>query len=196
MTDIKIFGKDYLERLKSLLDMVDLASVDRISQVLWQAYKDNRQVFVLGNGGSASTAAHIACDLAKTIRGHKGDHKWKAFRIVCLNDNIALITAWSNDVGYESVYSEQLQNLAEKNDVLIAISSSGNSKNILEAVRVGKNIDMQVIAIAGFGGGKLAELADVAFVTDWNEYGPVEDIQLILNHLLTAFFYQRLLSHG
>lgn len=185
---------DYLNNLKDHLDKLDRAKIQAVAELLLAAYKRRATVYVIGNGGSAATASHLASDLAKTVRGHKGDSSYLGFRSIALSDNVPLITAWANDVGFETVYSGQLENLGEPGDILIAISSSGNSPNILAGVKTAKKLKMKAIGIAGFGGGKLAGVSDLAIVTSASQYGPVEDIQMILVHLLTAYFQKHF--HG
>lgn len=185
------YSKQYITQEKKLLDKFDYKSLKRASIVLKKAYIKEKSVFVVGNGGSASLASHLVCDFNKTVINHKRLNN-KGFRAISLTDNIPLITAWSNDVDYKVAYSKQLTNLAKMNDILIAISSSGNSQNILECVKVAKTYKMTVIAICGFGGGKLAKKSDIALVTNSNEYGLVEDLQLVTMHILTNYFYHYL----
>jgi D-sedoheptulose 7-phosphate isomerase len=131
-------------------------------------------------------------DLCKGTLGHKGDAPWKRFRVIALTDNVSLMTAWANDTDYNHIFSEPLRNLAGRGDVLVAISASGNSPNIIAAVEVAKTIGLRVIGLTGFGGGKLAKLADVSFTVPSNEYGPVEDVHMILDHIITGYLYEKL----
>lgn len=191
VTDIKNWSKNYIENLKNLLDEMNLDNVKGAAELLLDAYQKNKRIFIVGNGGSASTASHMVCDFSKSVRGHSGDAKWAGFKAIALTDNVPAITAWSNDKSYEEAYAQQLGNLASEGDLLIAISSSGSSKNILKCVGVAKKLNMKVIGIAGFYGGRLAKVVDVALVVNSKEYGPAEDVQLILNHIFTDFFYQK-----
>ena len=186
------FAKDYIGNLKSVLDRMPWDAVDRVLQVLEEAYQKRSQVFVIGNGGSAATASHMMNDLCKGTVGHKGDAPWPRFRVLALTDNVALMTAWANDTDYKTVFSEPLKTLALRGDVLVAISASGNSPNIIAAVEAAKQIGMKVVGLAGFGGGKLAKMADVAFVAVSDEYGPVEDVHMILDHIITGYLYEKL----
>lgn len=188
--DTKNFFKDYQSKLIELINQINLEKLSQAAKILLTAYQNKKTVIVIGNGGSASTASHIVCDLSKTVRGHEGDSSWLGFRILNLSDNVGLITAWANDAGYEKVYSGQLENWGQKDDILIAISSSGNSKNIISAVLKAKQLGMKTIGIAGFGGGELAKIVDVALVSSFHEYGLVEDVQLILGHMLTNYFWR------
>ena len=134
-------------------------------------------------------------DLCKGTLGHnpekEGSSDWKRFRVVALTDNVSLMTAWANDADYDHIFSEPLKNLARMGDLLVAISASGNSPNILAAVEVAKQIGLKVVGLTGFGGGKLARLADVSLVVPSSEYGPVEDAHMILDHILTGYLYQK-----
>ena len=186
------FAKDYLTELKAVFDRLPLTELDRVIQTVEAAHKAGRQIFIIGNGGSAATASHMMNDLCKGTLGHKGDAPWKRFRVIALTDNVSLMTAWANDTDYRHVFSEPLKNLAERGDLLIAISASGNSPNIIAAVEAAKVIGLQVTGLAGFGGGKLAQIADVSFVVPSDGYGPVEDVHMILDHIITGYLYQKL----
>lgn len=188
------FAKDYVVSLKNVLDRLPWAAVDQVLQVIEEAYQRRSQIFVIGNGGSAATASHMMNDLCKGTIGHKGDATWPRFRVLALTDNVALMTAWANDTDYNHIFSEPLKTLAQRGDVLIAISASGNSPNILAAVEAAKQMGVKVVGLAGFGGGKLAKRADVAFVVASDEYGPVEDVHMILDHIITGYLYDKLKS--
>src|SRR5436190_705154 len=125
------FAKTYLQELKDMLDKLPLDKLDDVAAVIEAAHSAGKQIFVIGNGGSAATASHMMNDLNKGTLGHKGDATWKRFRVIALTDNVSLLTAWANDTDYNSVFSEPLKNLANPGDVLIAISASGNSPNII-----------------------------------------------------------------
>src|SRR4051794_25541465 len=180
--------RDYLGRLTSTLESLPAASIESLSEMLYRAYTDGKQVFTLGNGGSASTASHMAADLAKnTISANM--HR---FRILSLNDNQSLMTALANDLGYENVFSEQLKNLIRPGDLLIAISASGNSPNVLNAIRYAQRQCAEVVGLLGFEGGEAARLADLSIVVPCDHYGVVEDVHLIINHILVDYFGRRL----
>ena len=186
------FAKDYIGGLKDVLDRLPLKPIDEIIRAIEQARDEQRQIFVIGNGGSAATASHMMNDLCKGTLGHKGDAPWPRLRVIALTDNVSLMTAWANDTDYNHVFSEPLKNLAQRGDVLIAISASGNSPNIIAAVEAAKHIGVKVIGLAGFGGGKLSKLADVSFVVPSDGYGPVEDAHMILDHIITSYLYEKL----
>jgi D-sedoheptulose 7-phosphate isomerase len=186
------FAKDYLTDLKNVLDRLPLAELDKIVAAIESAHAAGRQIFVIGNGGSAATASHMMNDLNKGTLGHKGDATWKRFKVIALTDNVSLMTAWANDTNFNTVFSEPLKNLANRGDVLIAISASGNSPNIIAAVEVAKQLGLTVLGLGGFTGGKLAQRADVCFVVPSSGYGPVEDVHMILDHILTGYLYEKL----
>jgi D-sedoheptulose 7-phosphate isomerase len=178
----------YLERLRLAIDTLPRDNIERLGELLYRAYSDSKHVFVLGNGGSASTASHMAADLAKNTI----EQNMRRFRILSLNDNTALLTALANDLGYENVFAEQLKNLIRAGDVLIAISAGGNSPNVVAAIRCAQERSAEVAAIVGFGGGRAAGLADLPIVIDSDHYGVVEDVHLVINHILVDYFKRRL----
>lgn len=183
---------EYFTKIKKILDNIPAEKIEKVSQILLEAYKKDKQVFIMGNGGSAATASHFACDLGKgTTQGHVFRNK-KRFKVISLNDNTSLVTALSNDCGYDNVFTEQLINLVNKGDVVIALSASGNSKNVLNAVKYAKEKGAITIAFTGFGGGKLMSLADESLIADSNDFGPVEDSHLILEHLICDYLRKRL----
>lgn len=186
------FAKTYLQDLKNVLDRLPLDKLDGIAAAIEVAHAAGKQIFIIGNGGSAATASHMMNDLNKGTLGHKGDATWKRFRVIALTDNVSLMTAWANDTDYNSVFAEPLKNLAQRGDVLIAISASGSSPNIIAAVDVAKKLGLTVLGLGGFTGGKLAQLADVSFVVPSNGYGPVEDVHMILDHIITGYLYEKL----
>jgi D-sedoheptulose 7-phosphate isomerase len=190
------FAITYVTELKNILDRLPLAVMDRMVQAMDDAHAARRQIFVIGNGGSAATASHMMNDLNKGTLGHnpvaEGSIGWPRFRVIALTDNVSLLSAWGNDTGYDYIFSEPLKNLAERGDLLIAISASGNSPNVIVAVEVAKQIGMKVIGWSGFGGGKLDKLADISLVVPSSEYGPVEDVHMILDHIITGYLYEKL----
>ena len=176
----------YISHLQDVLERLKLDDVRQSIDVIMEAYYVNKQIFVVGNGGSASTASHLACDLGKgtNVAGKP------RFRVISLTDNVATMTAWSNDVAYEDVFVEQLKNLVNAGDVVIGISASGNSENVIRAMQHAADIGCNTIGWSGFGGGKLATICDVNVVVDSHQYGPVEDVHLILNHVLHAWIQE------
>ena len=156
--------------------------------MLYRTYRDGKQVFTLGNGGSASTASHMSADLAKNTIGAN----MRRFRILSLNDNPSILTALSNDLGYETVFVEQLKNLVRAGDVVIAVSASGNSPNVLNAIRYAQTQSAQVVGLLGFSGGEAAQLVDLAIVVPSDHYGVIEDLHLMINHIIVDHFKTRL----
>jgi D-sedoheptulose 7-phosphate isomerase len=178
----------YLDRLRGAIDALPRDRLALLGEMLYRAYSNEKQVFTLGNGGSASTASHMAADIGKnTIGANMG-----RFRVLSLNDNMATVTAIANDLGYENVFGEQLKNLVRAGDLVIAISGSGNSPNILNGMRCARAACAEVAAILGFDGGKALDLADVAVVIPSSDYGVVEDAHLIINHIIVDYFKARL----
>jgi D-sedoheptulose 7-phosphate isomerase len=178
----------YFDRLKEAIDDVPVDRVEAMGEILYRAYRQGKQVFIMGNGGSAATASHMACDLGKnTISANR-----PRFRVLSLNDNMPLLSALANDIGYEHVFSEQLKNLIRPGDVLIAISGSGNSPNILHAMAYARSRAAMNIALLGFDGGRAAKLADEYVLVPASDYGIVEDVHMILDHVLTEYFRGRL----
>src|SRR3989344_7719320 len=134
--------KNFLDELKNKIDKVPQDGIVEAIKLLRSAYENNGRIYLIGNGGSSAIASHFANDLNKTILGHKGEKKIKRFQAISLCDNVPVITAWANDVSYDKVFSEQLKNFAKQGDVLIAISSSGNSSNIIEAAKTAKEFSL------------------------------------------------------
>ncbi len=183
-------GRTYLHGLRSVLDDLPLDDVQALIDALSDAYEGGRRVFVVGNGGSAATASHMACDLGKTVLGHGPLLPTKRFRAIALTDNVPLITAWGNDTHYSTVFAEQLRNLAEPGDLLIVITASGNSPNILEAVKAAHELGVRPIGLLGFDGGAVKGLLHGAVVIESTNYGHIEDAHMILTHLVTDYFKQ------
>jgi len=180
----------YLARSRDVVARVPHGPISTLGQALLRAYRNDKQVFTLGNGGSASTASHMAADLAtSTIGPHM-----RRFRITSLNENAAIMTALANDIGYEFIFSEQLIEVIRPGDLLIAVSASGNSPNVLEAIRYARRESAEVGALLGFDGGKAAQLADIAIVVPSDNYGIVEDVHLMVNHMLVEYFLGYLAS--
>jgi D-sedoheptulose 7-phosphate isomerase len=182
------FVTTYLADLKTTIDAMPIERIEAMGEVLYRAYKHSKQVFIIGNGGSAATASHMACDLGKNTIGPNRAR----FRVLSLNENIPLLSALANDVGYDRVFSEQLTNLIKPGDVLISISASGNSPNIVRAMRYARDRAATNIALLGFDGGQALPLADEYVLVPASDYGIVEDMHMVLDHILTAYFQTRL----
>lgn len=193
--------KDYLSEAKRITETISVEDVDAAVEILFEAWQDGRQVFICGNGGSASTATHFACDMAKTtiVDGKK------RFRPFCLNDNIPLISALVNDEGFENLFTEQLINNFHSGDVLICISVHGGggkdkaglwSQNLLRAMKYVQDNGGKAIGMSGFDGGPMAELADACIVVPVNSTPQVESFHLALEHLLCGCLKQKIEEHG
>lgn len=193
MTDLSREGATaaYLDELTEVLATLPRDDIATMIEHLELAREARARVFIIGNGGSAATASHMAVDLGKTVSVH-ADRATSGFDVVALTDNVPWITAVGNDIGYDAVFSEQLRNLAKPGDVLIAITGSGNSRNIVEAVDLAKKLGMTAIGLLGFDGGAVRTLVDVAVLVDSDDYGLIEDCHLALNHLVTSYFKERM----
>jgi len=187
MSDLENFVKGYVEEFKGLISQFPHKEVENAISLIHKAYRANNQVFVAGNGGSASTASHIACDLGKGILSNPHDNLEKRLRVISLTDNVPIMTAYANDISYDEIFSQQLKNLLKEDDVLIAISASGNSLNVVHAAEYAKSKGAKVIGMTGFEGGKLMSLSDCKVHIPIKDYGKTEDLHLMVNHLITAY---------
>jgi mannose-1-phosphate guanylyltransferase len=172
---------DFLAEARAVLEHVEPSDVEAAVFLLVTAHRRERAVFAVGNGGSAATASHLASDLARSTQQNGGP----PLRAFSLSDNVPQLTAWANDACYEESFAAQLQAYARPGDVLVAVSASGNSPNILAAAKQARNMGLAVIALTGFGGGRLRSLADAALVIDSYDYGQVEGAHMVLVHLLS-----------
>jgi len=186
--------RGYVDSFEALLQDVDEGQVERLVDAIGAAYDAGRLVFVIGNGGSAANASHLCEDLGKgTLSDFESQRR---LRILSLTDNVPYITAWGNDTSYEQVFAEQLRNLASRGDLLIAISGSGNSPNILRAVEYAKAIGMRTFAVTGYDGGKLLGLADDALHVESADMGMVEGVHSVVFHYLTDALRERFGAPG
>lgn len=170
----------YISTLQQTMDKLQQSLITDVIHALQRARMQGSQVFIMGNGGSASTASHFACDLAKNTRFDGLPH----FRAIGLTDNMEIFSAYANDEGYENVFSQQLLNLIKPDDIVIAISTSGNSKNVVKAVEEAKNYGATTIGFTGFDGGRLGKLVDLHIHVDSAIIEHVEDIHLMLEHMI------------
>src|SRR5215831_218838 len=182
MTDS--FPSLYKSDLVQAIEAVELEKVNEAISVLKQARDQNRHVFVCGNGGSAATASHFACDMVKGASFGRASR----FRIMALTDCLPTITAYSNDVSYDCVFAEQLKNFAQPGDVVMAISGSGNSPNVLRAMEYANSMGCRTIALTGRDGGKLAPLAEVNIQAKIPHMGRIEDVHMIVAHMIAYYF--------
>jgi D-sedoheptulose 7-phosphate isomerase len=185
------FYFQYGTTLKESLDQLPWQAVEQTIEVLHQAWLAERQVFIMGNGGSAATASHVACDLGKNT-SMAGSPR---LRVMSLNDNMALFSAHANDNGYENIFAEQLTNFAHAEDIVIAISTSGNSPNVLKAIELAHSIGALTIGWCGYKGGKLAQSVHMPIIVPNQCIEQIEDIHLILGHIITIALRQRMREH-
>jgi D-sedoheptulose 7-phosphate isomerase len=192
--------EEYLRGIKATCDKISRDSIESAVDLLFKAWQNGNRVFVIGNGGSASTATHFACDLAKNVAG-EGKLGVKA---LSLNDNVPLVSALTNDNGFDNIYTEQLSNWLQAGDVLIAISVHGGagrdkagawSQNLIRAINYAKRKGAKTIGITGFDGGLMKELADVWINTPAEATFQVEPMHVIVHHLICECLYQRIAHH-
>jgi D-sedoheptulose 7-phosphate isomerase len=186
--EISGFVRHYKENSISVLDQVPVDQIEKVIRLLEEARRQDRQVFVCGNGGSAATASHFANDLGK---GASLDRA-KRFRVLSLTDNIPWITALANDTDYSRIFVEQLTNYARPDDLLIAISGSGNSPNILEAVRWANQHKLITVGLTGRPGGELGSLARVPIFVESSHMGRIEEGHFLIQHLIGYYFMEEL----
>jgi D-sedoheptulose 7-phosphate isomerase len=179
--------RTYIAEIQRTLDLLPWSLIEEVVEALHNARLNGRQIFIMGNGGSAATASHFACDLGKNI---VVPHLPR-LRVQSLTDNMAFFSACANDYGYESVFAEQLANLLQPGDLVIAISASGNSANVLRAIEFAQRCDAFTIGWSGYEGGQLARLADLALVVPNHCIEQIEDVHLILGHMVTVALRQR-----
>jgi D-sedoheptulose 7-phosphate isomerase len=180
----------HIAQVRTALGEIPSDAVQRIVEAILLAYAGRRHIYILGNGGSASTATHFACDLSKAtvVAGRS------RLRVTSLSDNVALLTAWANDTSYKRVFAEPLMNLLEEDDVVIAMSASGNSRNVLEAIRVANDLGALTVGLVGFDGGRIKDMVDLVVHVNSVDYGVVEDCHLVLQHAITASIRATLLA--
>ena len=185
------FSRNYFEYLGSVLKKINTAEIKQFVQTLLDARERHASIFFIGNGGSAATASHFANDLAIGTKQYA-----QPFSVYSLTDNVPILTAVGNDFGYESVFLKQLQVYAKNGDVVVGISASGNSPNLLSAFEYAHELGAKTVAITAFDGGQLKKIADenIHVPTGLGEYGPAEDAHMILDHLVSSYL-MRLLKH-
>jgi len=190
--NIKEFSNNYFKRLGEIFNQININDLENFEKTINAARIKGNTIFVFGNGGSASTATTMANDLGFDIL--KKTSTKKTFKFFCLNDNTSVLTAIGNDVGYENIFLNQLKIHFKKGDIALILSASGNSKNLINAAKWIKNKKGKILSIVGFDGGKLKNISDncIYFKCDKNEYGPIEDIHLIINHILAHWFQKKL----
>lgn len=174
--------REYLDWTQKVCGLIEPREVQELIDLLMDARKNGRGIFVIGNGGSAATASHFAVDLGKgTLRGTEDQPR---FRVNSLTDNLPYVTAWANDFDFDLVYEQQLRNLGGPGDVVIGISASGNSPNVLRAMEYARSAGMVTAAMTGFSGGKLKDMADHSVHVPVDDYGMAENMHMIIVHVI------------
>jgi D-sedoheptulose 7-phosphate isomerase len=183
---MELFIKKYIQDLTNLLNNIEASTIIEIKEALELTIKNKSKIFILGNGGSAATASHMTNDLSVGLKLRE----IRNFDVESLSDNSSVCTAIANDIGYENIFYAQIKNKIKQNDLLIAISCSGNSENIIKAVNYAKINNATIIGMTGFEGGELKKLSDIKFhiPTQKGEYGLVEDVHMILDHIIYSYY--------
>ena len=182
MMDFRNDIKEYIELERETLSKLDIDAVNDALNLLMETAKNHKRIYVFGNGGSSATASHFVDDFCKGVSEYVEDK----FRFICLNDSVPTIMAIANDIGFEEVFRFQLRGVIDPGDVIIAISGSGNSKNVINAVEYAKEQGNKIIGLTGFNGGKLKELSDISLHVPINSMQVTEDIHMIYDHLMMS----------
>ncbi len=180
--------RDYIELEKETLDKLNVEEINAAINLIVEAYEGKHNIYIFGNGGSSSTASHYQNDFNKGL----SEYVENKFRFQCLNDNVATLMAIANDIGFEEVFRFQLKGKLEPGDIVIAISGSGNSKNVINAVEYAKNLGNKVIGLTGFDGGKLKQLSDISMHVDVHSMQITEDIHMVFDHMIMGILYYHL----
>ncbi len=175
-----IFSDSYIKELKEVLDNFPHGQFGQIVTMFLDAYAQESQIFVMGNGGSASTASHLACDINKGVCSGLE----KRFKVICLNDNIPTMLAYANDLSYKDVFVEQMKNYFRPGDVVVGISASGNSVNVLKAITYAARNRGKTIGLCGFQGGELAKMVDIPLIVRSDDMQKIEDVHMVVVHML------------
>ena len=192
-TPVEFSIQAYFQTLARTIPQLPYSSIQQIISTILRAFEEDRSMFVFGNGGSAATASHVMCDLNKGTIARNGSRR---LRVISLTDNVPSLTAWANDAGYEHVYSEQLKNFVQAGDIAFAISGSGNSPNILEALRTARKLGAVTIGIAGNHGGKMKAFCDICAVVPSDNIQVVEDLHHAIAHSILTAVRHILRSHS
>ena len=185
------FVKGYTSNLKKVVEEMDTKAVERLAKALQESWREKRSVYICGNGGSAGNAMHLANDFIYGIGETKESGLKCGLKVEALPANASVVTCLGNDMGYENIFAQQIETKGEKGDVLIVLSGSGNSKNIIKAINVAKKLDMQTHAILGFDGGKCLTTADNCIHFKINDMQMAEDTQLIVGHIVMQWLASR-----
>ena len=187
------YSKDIVEYInieKQILDSLDVSAVNEMMQVILEAYENEKRIYIFGNGGSSATASHYQNDFNKGL----SENLQKKFNMVCLNNDLPTIMAIANDISFDEVFRYQLRGRIQPGELVIAISGSGNSANVINAVKYAKEQGNKVIGLCGYNGGKLKELADIAVHVNINNMQVVEDIHMVLDHMMVTVFMKHLMG--
>ena len=189
---MKTFIDRYFNNLISVLDRISQESIEEFFNILLIAYRQEKQIFIMGNGGSASTSSHFACDINKGV----SQKLEKKFKVICLNDNVPIVMAYANDISYDVIFKEQLSNFLNKNDIVIGISGSGNSINVLQAMEYANTKKAFTVGISGFDGGKLAGITKKNILIPSDDMQIIEDLHIIIVHMAMQWLSKSLESNG
>lgn len=173
----------YFQTLTRVVPQLPYAAIQQMISAIMRAFEEGRTIFVFGNGGSAATASHLMCDLNKGTITHGHGRR---FKVMAFTDNVPLLTAWANDTGYQNIFSEQLKNFVQPGDVVLAISASGNSPNILEALKTAREAGAVTLGMAGYHGGQMKALCDVCAVVPCDRIQIVEDLHHAIAHSIAT----------
>ena len=198
MLGVTLTSDAYLERLRTEISRLDRSAIQRWADLIYQAWENDRFVFIFGNGGSGTTASHMAEDFGKsTLRNQDlRDERCKRLRVLSLTDNLGWIMAVGNDLAYDEIFVQQLMNYGRKDDLVIAISGSGNSPNVLKAVDWANRHGLVTFGLTGYNGGKLKQMQRHGLHVDLNDMGMVESIHLCLSHWVLNDVYARIHREG
>ncbi len=188
MNDYRESISAYLQKEQEVLRALDVESINAALNLLEETFEREKMVYIFGNGGSSATASHFQNDFNKGI----SEYTQKKFRFLCLNDNVATIMAIANDIGFEDIFRFQLEGRLEPGDIVVAVSGSGNSANVLRGVEYARQCGNRVIGLTGFSGGKLMQLSDVSLHVPVMSMQITEDIHMVFDHLMMSIFYKKM----
>lgn len=183
-------SREYLGSLREVLDRLDTSVVDRMTEAIWRGYEEGHTLFTFGNGGSAALASHFVCDIGK---GTAAPGR-KRLRAIALTDNVPLMTAWANDTSYGEIFAEQLRDLIQKDDLVLAISGSGNSENVVRGLETAREFGAKTLALTGFSGGRVKALSDICLIVPSDNMQHIEDAHLFSAHAIFTAIRRRMMQ--
>ena len=186
--DYSIAIRNYIALEKDVLSKLDINAINDTMNLIYKTFLKEGNIYIFGNGGSSATASHFVNDFNKGI----SEYTEKKFRFVCLNDNIATVLAIANDISYDEIFRFQLRGKLKHDDIVIAISGSGNSKNVLYAAEYAQSCGNKVIGLTGFDGGKLKQICDISLHVPSKSMQITEDIHMVFDHMIMAIFYKEI----